>query len=314
MKIGFYYNPIFLEHVDLHSPYHPESPERIQCILDHIKDSDIQNDLVYRIPYRDDAFFIKTSHSYEHFEDIYSRLTSEKSGQLNQDTYFSPKTLKAALISANTGCEAARDIIDGGFRRAFCCVRPPGHHANKEASMGFCLFNNVAITANYLRFKGFHRIMIIDFDVHHGNGTQDFFYDRDDILYISMHEKNLYPHSGFSHQKGVDNGIDHTINVQMLENEGIKEFKEKFDANVRERVLAFDPDVLLFSAGFDAHVNDSVSSLRFKSADYFELTRFFLDCLINKNIPIISFLEGGYHLRALAESVYYHLKALIELE
>ena len=208
MNVGFYFNPIFLNHVNLHSPIHPESPERLKHIIHYLERSDIFNDLIHKIPERDDAYFVKNTHCYQHFDELYQKLSQEKSGQLDSDTFFSESTLKAALISANAGCVSARDMLeeDIGFTRAFCCIRPPGHHAEEKSCMGFCLFNNVAVTANYLKFKGFKRILIVDFDAHHGNGTQNFFYDDNEVFFLSIHQKGIYPHDGESNQFGEKRG------------------------------------------------------------------------------------------------------------
>lgn len=311
MSIAFYFNPIFLEHVDLHSKVHPESPNRLQSILNYLEHSDIKDELVNYEPKRYDSFYIKKTHSERYFQEIYERLSKEKSGLIDIDTFFSSKSLRASLVAANCGIEAYRNSLESNIKRSFCCIRPPGHHAKSDTPMGFCLFNNVAITANYLKFKGVERIAIIDFDLHHGNGTQDLFYEDPDTLFISFHQKGIYPNDGFVYQHGMKTGEGFNLNFPLEKGSGADVFFDLIEKchPILER---FNPDVLLFSAGFDAHKNDSIGELSLESKDYFTLTKMIIDALPNPTIPIISHLEGGYELAALAESVYFHLKALIE--
>jgi acetoin utilization deacetylase AcuC-like enzyme len=314
MNLAFYYNPIFLEHVDIHSPVYAETPERLRVILEAVNSCEFSKHIKYIIPKRKDAFFIRKTHKNNHFEKIYQKLNKEKEGFLDPDTFFSDKTLDASLISANTGIEAARDILDKKFSRAFCCQRPPGHHAESENSMGYCLFNNIAITANFFRLKGFKKILIFDFDAHHGNGTQEIFYKTNEVLFISIHQKDIYPHNGFEAQRGVEEGEGFTINIPLYGGFTGQKFIEKYLPEILENIVLFAPEVLLFSAGFDGHREETISDLNFESVDFYHLTKEIIDSLPNKNIPILSFLEGGYESEPLAESILYHLRALLNIQ
>ncbi len=312
MAVGFYFNPIFLEHVDVHSPIHPESPERLTAIIEYLTLSDLNDHLAYKTPKRYGSYFIKSTHCEKYFQNIYDILSREKGGTIDFDTFFSSKTLKASLIAANTGMEACKAIASGEFNRAFCCIRPPGHHAVKDAPMGFCFFNNVAITANYLKFKGLNKVLIIDFDVHHGNGTQQLFYEDDSVLFISIHQSGIYPFNGFIYQHGMHSGEGFNLNFP-LEADSTREDYLAIIAKLQPIIARFNPDALLFSAGFDAHKDDAIGELNLESVDYFTITKMMIESLPDQSIPIISHLEGGYNLKAIAESVYYHLKALNEV-
>jgi len=312
MNIGFYYNKIFLEHVNVHSPVHNESPERLKRILEYLAVSDISKELIYRFPERDDAFYIKKTHCSKYFDELYQKLGNEKDGFIDEDTFFSDKTLAASIIAANMGVHAAREILEGDFTRAFCCVRPPGHHAESKTAMGFCLFNNVAVTANFLRMKGFKRILIVDFDVHHGNGTQEIFYEDPEVMFVSIHQKDIYPHCGFKNQIGIGHGEGFTINIPLEAGATFADLRNELTDELKEYIYFWKPEAILFSAGFDAHKSDEIAQLNFESADYFPLTKWFLDLVENNQTPVISFLEGGYNLDVLPECLYHHLRALIK--
>lgn len=312
MNVGFYYNKIFLEHVDIHSPVHHESPERLKKILEYLSISDLFEQLIYRFPDRNDAIHIRKTHCSKYFAEIYQKLEKEKEGYLDSDTFFSDKTLSASIIAANMGVNAARDILDGDFTRAFCCVRPPGHHAESKTAMGFCLFNNVAITANYLKMRGHKRILIIDFDVHHGNGTQEIFYNDPDVMFISIHQQDIYPHTGFKSQAGISEGEGFNINIPLKAGSTFDDLRIHLNEDFQEYISFWGPECILFSAGFDAHKDDDIAELNFESGDYFALTKWFLDTVESADIPVISFLEGGYNLNVLPESLYHHLRALIK--
>lgn len=313
MKLGFYFNPIFLEHVDMHSPVHPESPERLRSVLEYLEKSDLNDHLVQKLPKRYDSYFIKQTHCERYFRSIYETLSAVKNGKIDSDTFYSSKTLRAALVAANTGIEAYKDIQKGAYSRAFCCIRPPGHHAVRNATMGFCFFNNIAVTANYLRFKGVKKILIVDFDVHHGNGTQDLFYEDDSVLFISLHQSEIYPFDGFESQQGMNKGEGFNLNFPMESTRSAADFLELTE-QLAPIIRRFEPEALLVSAGFDAHKDDPIGGLHLESHHYYELTKTLIRALPRADIPIISHLEGGYSLQALPESVYYHLKALLEIE
>ena len=195
-------------------------------------------------------------------------------------------------------------------KNAFCAVRPPGHHAEKNKAMGFCIFNNVAVGAKYLLKKyKLKKIAIIDFDVHNGNGTQDIFYDNDKVLYISTHQYPFYPGSGSNNEKGKFNNI---LNIPLMAGTSSEEYLNAYE-RVLNKLSEFKPDFILFSAGFDAHKDDPLAQFQLTSTDFYTLTKRTLE--ISKNLchgKVVSILEGGYDLNALMESTEMHVKALLE--
>ena len=196
------------------------------------------------------------------------------------------------------------------FKNAFCCVRPPGHHAEKEKAMGFCIYNNVAVGANYLieKYK-YKKVAIIDFDVHHGNGTQDIFYNDKNVLYISTHQYPYYPGSGSEKENGKYNNV---LNIPLEAGTSGKEYLNAYE-KVLDKLKEFKPEFLLFSAGFDAHKNDPLAQLRLSSEDFYTITKRTLEVAKSYcNGNIVSILEGGYDLKALQESSQRHVDALIE--
>lgn len=311
-KVGFYFNPIFLEHINVHSPVHPEQPERLKRIIHALREMDLADFLIPNTPKRRDAVTVKQTHCSNYFEEMVRLLGRENNGEIDADTFYSSNTLKASLISANTGAEAYRDILDGKYARTFGCIRPPGHHAERTASMGFCFFNNAAITADYMISRGCKRVMIVDFDCHHGNGTQQIFYERNDVLFVSCHQIGIYPNTGQADETGRGDGGGFTINVPLPAGATGMDALKGFHPH-RQRMIDFKADALVFSAGFDAHADEEIGELAFKSSDFFDITRFFLEVLPHAETPVVSLLEGGYHLDALPGSVAAHLKALIEV-
>ena len=201
-------------------------------------------------------------------------------------------------------------VMKKDFRNAFCAVRPPGHHAEKSKAMGFCVYNNVAVGAYYLLEKyNLSKVAIIDFDVHHGNGTQDIFYNNEKVLYISSHQYPYYPGSGAVNEKGIN---DNVLNIPLPAGTKSHEFLNAYD-NIFKKLKNFKPEFILLSAGFDAHKNDPLAQINLESKDYFTLTSRIM--ILAKELceeKIVSILEGGYDLDALKESVDFHIKSLIE--
>jgi acetoin utilization deacetylase AcuC-like enzyme len=201
-------------------------------------------------------------------------------------------------------------VIKGDFSNAFCAVRPPGHHAEKQKAMGFCVYNNVAVGAYYLLEKyNLKKVAIIDFDVHHGNGTQDIFYNNEKVLYISSHQYPYYPGSGASSEKGIKGNI---LNIPLKAGTKSHEFLNAYES-IFKKINEFKPEFILLSAGFDAHKDDPLAQINLESEDYYTLTKRIM--FLAKNIcdgKIVSILEGGYDLKALRESVNWHVKSLLE--
>ncbi|NBU98367.1 MAG: histone deacetylase [Spirochaetia bacterium] len=248
-------------------------------------------------------------HSIAHYNKIKS--LSEKKGYLDGDTPYSPKTTDAALKGAGAGFELVDRIINRELENGMVLVRPPGHHAERDHAMGFCIFNNIAITAKYIQKKGFKKIAIIDWDVHHGNGTENTFYDDDSVLFISTHQYPFYPGSGSESDTGTGKGRGYNINIPMQRGSGISEFIKAFDNKIIPSLENFIPDFILISAGFDAHINDPLANLELTTKSYEIFTEKLMS--IAKQYcenRIISFLEGGYDLKALSESVEAHISVL----
>ena len=229
---------------------------------------------------------------------------------LDGDTIVSPGSKDASKDAVGSIITAIDGVQNKEFKNAFCAVRPPGHHAEKEKAMGFCIFNNVAVGANYLieKYK-YNKIAIIDFDVHHGNGTQDIFYDNEKVLFISTHQYPYYPGSGSEKEKGNFNNV---LNIPLEAGTSAEKYLNAYE-NVLNKVREFKPEFLLFSAGFDAHIDDPLAQLQLSSEDFYKITKRTLE--ISKpfcNGNVVSILEGGYDLKALQESTKRHVDALIE--
>jgi acetoin utilization deacetylase AcuC-like enzyme len=229
---------------------------------------------------------------------------------LDGDTVVSPGSKDATKDAVGSIISAINGVQQKEFKNAFCAVRPPGHHAEKNKAMGFCIYNNVAVGANYLieKYK-YNKVAIIDFDVHHGNGTQDIFYDNEKVLYISTHQYPYYPGSGSEKETGKFNNI---LNIPLEAGTNAEEYLNAYE-NVLKKLKEFKPEFLLFSAGFDAHIDDPLAQLRLGSEDFYHLTKRTLEIsksLCNGNV--VSILEGGYDLKALQESTQRHVDALIE--
>ena len=291
-------------------PGHPECPERIPSIINGLKR--IQSkDLIWKDVGSFDEKYIKLTHSEKYFEKINQSFPKEGLDFLDGDTIVSKGSKKAAYDAVSSIINAIDAVMNKEFNNAFCVVRPPGHHAEKEQAMGFCIFNNVAVGATYLLEKyKLNRVAIIDFDVHHGNGTQDIFYNEKKVLYISSHQFPFYPGTGSEDQTGKYNNI---LNIPLKAETSSKEFFDSYK-KVYDKLNQFKPEFILLSAGFDAHKNDPLANINLESKDYYTLTKEIMK--IAKQIcesKIVSILEGGYNLAAIQESAKYHVEALLEV-
>ncbi len=231
--------------------------------------------------------------------------------QVDADTFMSPGTIEAALRGVGGAAAAVDEVMAGKARNAFVAMRPPGHHAERERAMGFCFFNHAAIAARHAqKAHGAERIAIVDWDVHHGNGTQDIFWDDASVLYASIHEMPLYPGTGAASERGTQGTI---VNVPLRAGEGSDEFREAFEVAILPRLDAFRPDLVVISAGFDAHWRDPLASLNLRETDFAWATRKLMEAADrHAGGRIVSVLEGGYDLDALAKSTAAHFSALME--
>jgi acetoin utilization deacetylase AcuC-like enzyme len=291
-------------------PGHPECPERIPSIINGLKRIQSKN-LIWKDVGSFDEKYIKLTHSEKYLEKINQSFPKEGLDFLDGDTIVSKGSKKAAYDAVSSIINAIDAVMNKEFNNAFCVVRPPGHHAEKEQAMGFCIFNNVAVGATYLLEKyKLNKVAIIDFDVHHGNGTQDIFYNEKKVLYISSHQFPFYPGTGSEDETGK---YDNILNIPLKAETSSKEFFDSYK-KVYDKLNEFKPEFILLSAGFDAHKNDPLANINLESKDYYTLTKEIIK--IAKQIcenKIVSILEGGYNLAAIQESAKYHVEALLEV-
>ena len=289
---------------------HPERKERLECILESINQINDIKINVLEAPIANMSA-ISLVHPKKYIEKIFSIIPTEGLVSVENepyaDTLLCSNSKKAILRSCGAGIAAADSLMSKN-KRIFCAVRPPGHHAETEKAMGFCFINNIAVTAKYLQNKyKINKIAIIDFDVHHGNGTQEIFYNDESVAYGSIHEFPLFPGTGSENETGVGN----IFNAPLKAGIRGKEFLEIFEQKILDPINKFKPEVILISAGFDAHTRDPLASINLESKDFYEITKKIVDLSkVHSNGRIISFLEGGYDLLALSESIKEHLIAL----
>jgi len=288
---------------------HPEKIDRVTAVIDNFKKLDNKN-LIWKKPTNFDQDLLIKTHSLDYISQVQKSFPQNGFNFLDGDTVVSPGSKDATKDAVGSILTAIEGVQNKDFKNAFCAVRPPGHHAEKEKAMGFCIYNNVAVGANYLieKYK-YNKIAIIDFDVHHGNGTQDIFYDNEKVLYISTHQYPYYPGSGSEKEKGKYNNI---FNIPLEAGTTAVEYLNAYE-HVLNKLKEFKPEFLLFSAGFDAHIDDPLAQLRLSSEDFYTLTKRTLE--ISKpfcNGNVVSILEGGYDLKALQDSTQRHVDALIE--
>ncbi|MGE0472681.1 MAG: histone deacetylase [Nitrospirales bacterium] len=307
-RVGYIFHPAFLEH-EMGSG-HPESPERLRAIRVGLESSGTWSRLHHLTPRRAGRKWIETIHQASYLDSLERQSPSRGYAYLDPDTSMSPGTLDAAYLASGAALTAVDAVMRGEVNHVFCAVRPPGHHAEADHAKGFCFFNSVAIAARYIQQQyGLQRVMIVDWDVHHGNGTQHSFYDDPSVLFFSTHQFPYYPGTGRATETGEGKGRGTTINVPLPGGQGDDEYREIFQKVLVPAVETFRPEFVLISAGFDAHKDDPLASMNLTDEGYGELTKIVAD-LANQFAGgrIVSCLEGGYHLRALAGSVDRHLQ------
>ena len=307
MPTLLYSHPAFLAHDP--GPHHPERPERLRAIHAALEREAFQA-LERREAPRAGKAQIARVHGARYIDWVLEQIPKEGWAGLDADTIVSPGSGEAALRAAGAVCAAVDAVVQGEARNAFCAVRPPGHHAEPEHAMGFCLFNNVAIGAAHARaVHGLQRVAVVDFDVHHGNGTQAAFEADPDYFYASTHQWPLYPGTGQAHERGIANNI---VNAPLAPFSGSAEFRAAVERQVLPALDAFKPELVLISAGFDAHLREPLASLNLVEEDYAWVTRELCE-LAERHAKsrVVSSLEGGYDLRALANSVAAHVDALM---
>ncbi|MFH1782637.1 MAG: histone deacetylase [Candidatus Omnitrophota bacterium] len=309
MSTALIYHPIYLRHDT--GDTHPERASRLQAILRKLKQTSFIDKLELVEPKIADLKDVELVHPKDHILSIRDACKSAPVN-LDPDTPVSKDSYEAALFAAGGVIEAINHVHEEEVDNAFCMVRPPGHHACPSRAMGFCLFNNIAIGARYiLEYFKLKRVLIVDFDVHHGNGTQEVFYDDPSVLYISLHEYPHYPGTGSKDEEGEGKGKGFNLNIPMSSGSGDKEYIDMFNNVIAPKVDDFQPEFILLSAGFDGHKDDPLSSITLTDRGYYEMTSILKDLAEKYSQDrLVSVLEGGYNLISLANSTYSHLQSL----
>lgn len=311
MKTALIHHPIYQKHDT--GIGHPETPKRYEAVMNALrKDADFFNSLLEIQPEQASQGLIQAAHTKEHFRRVEGAFENGLE-MLDADTVISMKSFDAALYGAGGVCRAVDAVMKGEAKNAFVAVRPPGHHATAETAMGFCLFNNVAVGARYAQniYKEIERVAIIDWDVHHGNGTQGIFYDDPSVFFFSMHQYPWYPGTGSKGETGFGRGKDFTMNLPVKAQTKASEQLGMFESAIADINRKFKPDLIMISAGFDAHLTDPLGQLRLEDKDYIAMTK------VIKNWAdevcegrIVSALEGGYNLETLGDTVKNHVAEL----
>jgi acetoin utilization deacetylase AcuC-like enzyme len=301
------HHPVFAEHL---VPFgHPERPERIQAVeaaLSAERFAPLRREEARMA----DVAMILLCHTEAHLDAMRHYSPSESMIRIDADTTMSSKTLEAALIAVGGACQAVDAVLDGDANNAFCAMRPPGHHAEPERAMGFCFFNQAAIAARHAqRAHGLSRVAIVDWDVHHGNGTQAIFWDDPSVLYASTHQMPLYPGTGAASERGCGN----IVNAPLPPGADGTAFREALEGRILPALDAFRPELLILSAGFDAHHRDPLGELDFDDEDFADATDLMMACADRHcGGRLVSILEGGYDLKALASSTALHVERLMQ--
>jgi len=311
MPTAIVHHPVFEKHDT--GANHPETAERYRVAIEALRgDHDLWANVVEIEADEARRSDIQACHTPQHFKHV-EEAVREGRGYLDADTMISGASFEAAMRGAGAACRAIDAIMEGTAQNAFVPVRPPGHHATPDRAMGFCLFNNVGVAARYAQktFKEIERVAILDWDVHHGNGTQGIFYDDPSVFYFSMHQYPWYPGTGSRAETGQGRGRGYTLNVPLRAMTPTSDQRRAFDSAIEEMASAFTPDLVIISAGFDAHDSDPLGQLLLSDEDFVQMTRVVKDWANQAcGGRVVSCMEGGYNLDTLGETIRRHVREL----
>lgn len=302
----------FLEH---DTGEHPESVERLKTLGRHLKQLKLSQRFARGVVTPASSEQLALAHDPAHIAAV-KRFAELGGGRIEPDTEVCPRSFEVARLAAGAAVNAVDQVLTGEHSQAVCLIRPPGHHARATSAMGFCLFNNVAVAAMHAQqTHGLSRILIVDWDVHHGNGTQEIFFESDTVYFFSVHRHPFYPGTGAADETGSGSGLGTSFNLPLEFGISRADYKRAFAEMLETAATRCRPELILLSAGFDAHAADPIGSLGLESEDFGTLTRMVLDVAgQHSGGRLVSLLEGGYNVDALAESVACHLETLLEHE
>ena len=311
MSTALIHHPIYEKHDT--GPGHPETPLRYTAVMDALReDAAFWESLTEITPEKASKGLIQAAHTPQHFKRVEGAFEHGQD-RLDADTMISMKSFEAGLYAAGGAIAGVDAVMQSEADNAFVVVRPPGHHASSENAMGFCLFNNVAVAARYAQnqYKEIERVAIVDWDVHHGNGTQGIFYDDPSVYFFSMHQYPWYPGTGTRGETGHGRGLGKTMNIPVKANTAAQEQTRMFEGALEDISKNFKPDLIMVSAGFDAHLTDPLGQLLLEDKDFAVMTKTLKEWARDLcEGRIVSCLEGGYNLATLGQTVKKHVAAL----
>ncbi len=303
-RVGFLYDEAFLRHQP--PVWHPDSADRLLRIVHALKSAGLWDRVKILGPRCAGTEDLARVHTTAYIE----KIRTAPPGELDPDTFVSDCSFEAALHAAGAVMEAVEQCRNGSLDRAFCAVRPPGHHAETDQALGFCIVNNVAVGARYAQTLGYGKVLIIDFDAHHGNGTQHIFEADDTVFYFSTHQHPYYPETGRDMERGVGRGLGYTYNVPIAAGSGNRDFLYIYQDILPGVVNRFAPDIVLVSAGYDIHANDPHANIRVTDEGVRAIVR---SILCSSRAPVVFVLEGGYDLASLAECVSITIEEMLKV-